>query len=308
MSGDSDAVPPSSVPGEPPPRAPANRVRPGFIVAIAVAVLMALGIGGLIAAALLGNDDLELTGDRLRPTVNVGAPATAPAADAAADAADDEAASSASPATTPVGGDDFSGESPSTAATLPPMTTVRPVDDIEAPPADDLPLPASGPVELPVLVTNPAPPSTHPAVPVDEFDPGGVPGLDGWIVADRERDLVSLTNGDVVIEILTMDDVVNADDALEQFYDRVGSDLEEMERSPITRLGAPSSRFESVAGSEYVATMAGQQGTSVMTGAIVAGVRADGTGIVVTSSRSGPSSPDELVADALLLNAILARL
>jgi hypothetical protein len=45
-----------------------------------------------------------------------------------------------------------------------------------------------------------------------------------------------------------------------------------------------------------------------MSGAIVAGVRADGTAVVLATSRSGSSSPEELAADGGLLTAILAHL
>jgi len=160
-------------------------------------------------------------------------------------------------------------------------------------------------------VTTPAPPSTYPAVPLGELEPGAVTALDGWTVAERSTDHLSLTDGEQVVEVF-MDDGADsadsADDALADFYDRVRPDLEEMTRSPITRLGAPSSRFESVEASEYEATTAGQQGTSVMSGAIVAGVRADGSSVVITSSRAGRSSAEQLAVDGELLRAILARL
>jgi hypothetical protein len=51
-----------------------------------------------------------------------------------------------------------------------------------------------------------------------------------------------------------------------------------------------------------------QRGTSMMSGSIVAAVRPDGTAVVLTTSRSGESSGDELAADAELLEAILAHL
>lgn len=319
-------LPPFPTTSLPPPRggspspAPGNRVPPRLIVAIAVAVLMALGIGGLIAAAVLG-DDGEPTGDGLRPSVNVDEPATAPAVDASGgsglpdDAANDgasgtdtAAAATAGPAATAAGGDDFSGESPTTATSLPAMTTAVAVADIEAADEDDLPPPGSEPVELPALVTTPAPPSTYAAIGLGEFGPGAMPALDGWTVAERSDDHLSMTDGDQVVEIFLSGGADSADDAMANFYDEVRPELEEMAPSPITRLGSPSSRFESVAGSEYVATTAGQQGTSVMTGAIVAGVRTDGSSVVITSSRAGRSSAEQLAADGDLLRAILARL
>lgn len=332
MSGDVIGSPPAATGRRPEPPVPGNRMRPGLIVAVAVAVLMAFGIGGLVGAALIADDDIDPTGNGLRPTVNVDQPATAPDAAATDEAAStqpaatggetqpesasasesasgaDAAASSSPPAETAAGGDDFSGEAPPASATLPPMTTAVAVNDIEAPSDDQLPVPGSAPVEFPALVTNPAPPSTYAIVALGELQPGAVPELDGWTVVDRRADRLSLTDGDQVIEIFLLDGVANADDALERFYDRVRPDLEEMTRSPIARLGAPNSRFDSVAGSEFAATIAGQQGTSMMSGAIVAGVRSDASAVVIASSRAGTSSTDDLAGDGVLLRAILARL
>lgn len=301
-----------------PPTAPGNRVRPGLVVAIAIAALMVLGFIGLVAAALLGSDDHDPTGNGLGPTVNVDEPATAPPAtgaavasgsddvDGAAAAESSEQQDSSGPASG--AGDDFSGESPTTAATLPPIETALAVNEIEEPDEDDLPALGTAPVELPPQVTAPAPPSTFAAVPFGEFVPDAVPELDEWSVTDRSGDRLTLSDGDQVIDIFLIDGVATADEALEQFYDDVKPELEELTRSPITRMGAPSSRFISVAGSEYLATSAGQQGSSTMTGAIVAGVRPDGTAVIVTSSRAGTSSTDELANDAGLLSAIIAHL
>ena len=309
---------PAGAPPPPPPAAPGNRIRPGLVVAIAVAALMLFGIVGLVGAALLGDDD-EPTGDALDPVVNVDEPATAPPATGgnAASSGDDTAASvpggsDASDGTdqqdSTGADDDFSGEAPTTADTVAPIETVVAVNEIEEPDENDLPEPGSVPAELPVQVTTPSPPSTFPAVQFGELDPSAVPELADWTVSDRTDDHLTLTDGDRLIEVFVVDDVATADEALEQFYDDVKPNLEELTRSPITRLGAPSSRFVSVAGSEYVATSAGQQGSSTMTGAIVAGARPDGTAFVITSSRPGTSSPDELANDANLLRAILAHL
>jgi len=287
-------------------------------VAIAVAVLLISGIVGLVAAALLGSDNGDPTGDALAPTVNVEEPATAPPATVGGDTADGDstepteseepgdAPGAAAPATN--AGDDFSGEIPTTAATLPPVETAVAVNEIEEPDEGDLPTPGSEPVELPPQVTTPAPTSTYPAVLFAEFEPSAVPELVGWSMSDRSSDHVRLSDGHEVIDVFLIDHAATADDALEQFYDDVNPDLEELTRSPITRLGAPSSRFVSVAGSAYVATSAGQQGSSTMTGAIVAAVRLDGTAVVITSSRAGTSSTDDLAHDGELLRAILARL
>ena len=77
---DDPTTPTTPEPPEASPRAPGNRVSPGRVIAMSVAALMALGIAGLVAAALLGDDDGDPTGAGLRPTVNVDEPATAPPA------------------------------------------------------------------------------------------------------------------------------------------------------------------------------------------------------------------------------------
>ncbi len=308
--------PPAGAPLPAPPTAPGNRVRPGLVVAIAVAALMLFGIVGVVGAALFGDDE-EPTGDGLGPVVNVDEPATAPPATGGNAASVDTGASAADESDAGVdtgqqdsqaAGDDFSGETPTTAATVPPIETAVAVNEIEEPDQNDLPEPGSAPAELPVQVTTPAPPSTFPAMQFAELDPRVVPELDGWTVSDRTDDHLTLTDGDQMIEVFVIDDAATADEAFVQFYDDVQPNLEELTRSPMTRLGAPSSRFISVAGSEYAATSAGQQGSSTMTGAIVAGARPDGTAVVITSSRAGTSSPDELASDANLLRVILAHL
>ena len=156
-------------------------------------------------------------------------------------------------------------------------------------------------------VTTPAPPSTYAPVPFDDLGPDAVAELDGWDVSEREADHVVLTNGERVVELFVIDGVATADEALERFYDDVHPEFEELTRSPIERLGAPSGRFVSVAGSQYVATRAGQQGTSTMSGSVVVGVRADGSAVVLTTSRPGSSSAGELAGDGQLLTAILAH-
>ena len=334
MTGDGPLSANSPTPPIVPPRAPGNRVSAGFVIAIAIAVLMLLGIIGLVAAALLGDDD-EPTGAGLGPQVNVDAPATAPpgeesdeSADTApaetaavesatvspdsdapvtdaADAGDDTDAPAADAAAPPVGDDDFSDDPDES---LPSLTTLPGVNELDQPDSSDLPEPGDEPVILPVQVTTPAPPSTFPAVPFEQFGPSAVAALAGWSEHDRSSDHVSFTRDGEMVEVFTLDGVANADDALARFYDDVEPDLEELTRSPIERLGAPSARFLSVAGSEYVATTARQQATSTMSGSIVAAVRPDGSAVVVTTSRSGESSPAELADDAELLGAILAHL
>ena len=332
-----DTPPAANTPAQPtvPPRAPGNRVSARFIVAMVIAVSMLLGIVGLVAAALLGDDD-EPTGAGLGPQVDVAAPATAPPDEATGDdgsvvdapetsapassgegqaavsASDASESTEASPtssvdgaATPPSGDDDFSDDS---SDSPPSIATLPGVDEIEPPTSDDLPEPAGGPVVLPVQVTTPTPPSTFPAVPFGEVGPGTVTALDGWSEHDRSADHVAFTRDDEIVEVFVIDGVATADAALETFHDDVRPELEELTSSPTTRLGAPSARFLSVAGFEYVATTARQQGTSTMSGTIVAAVRPDGTAVVLTTSRAGESSESELAADAELLGAILARL
>lgn len=316
--------------------APGSRVSPGLVVAIAVSALMVFGIVGLVGAALLGDDSSDPTGAGLRPTVNVDAPATAPEpadteGSSESAAAGPSAAGASNPASTlesspgsdsgsssatSTGADnasDNASESPtddfSAGSAAGPVTVVTAVavGEIEAPAADDLPALDGDPVEFPVAVTNPAPPPTFAAIPLGQLDPVAVPELAGFEVEERDDDRASFADGDHVVQLFTLTGIVNADDALERFEDEMSAQVATIERSPIVRLGAPSARFQSVAGWEYAAASAGQQGASTMSGAIVVGVRADGTAVVITSSRPGTSSPAELAADAVLLGAILAR-
>jgi hypothetical protein len=301
-------------------------VSSGYLIAIVIAVLMLLGIVGLVAAAVLGDDD-EPTGAGLRPQVNVDAPATAPPGDESDETADtapaesDEveaatestdsdasATAAASPddaAVPPDGDDDFSDDPD---VSLPSLTTLPGVNELDQPDDGELPEPGDEPVILPVQVTTPPAPSTFPAVPFEQIGSSAISALEGWSEHDRSRDHVSFTRDDEMVEMFVVGGVATADDALDTFYDDVRPELEELTRSPIARLGAPSARFLSVAGSEYVATTARQQGTSTMSGSIVAAVRPDGSAVVLTTSRSGESSPAELAADADLLGAILAHL
>jgi hypothetical protein len=302
-------------------------VSSGYVIAIVTAVLMLLGIVGLVAAAVLGDDD-EPTGAGLGPQVNVDAPATAPSGDQSDETADTAPAESdavepatvstdsgasatagASPAddaaVPPDGDDDFSDDPD---VSLPSLTTLPGIDELDQPDDGELPEPGDEPVILPVQVTTPAAPSTFPAVPFEQIGSSAVSALEGWTEHDRSPDHVAFTRDDEMVEMFAVGGVATADDALETFYEDVRPELEELTRSPIARLGAPSSRFLSVAGSEYVATTARQQGTSTMSGSIIAAVRPDGTSVVLTTSRSGASSAGELADDAELLGAVLAQL
>ena len=74
------------------------------------------------------------------------------------------------------------------------------------------------------------------------------------------------------------------------------------------RLGAPSNRFLTVLGSQFVATDAEQLVTRTSSGSVVTAARPNGTAVVLAVSRPGRSSDEELAADGELLRAILARL
>ncbi len=285
---------------------------------------MALGIAGLVAAALLGDDDGDPTGTGLRPTVNVDEPATAPPATGGTEP---EPADSQDPAPTSPGsrrhgrrrrrarhqrparpasdddsftGDDFGDE--------PTLTTAVAVIDIQQPDEGALPEPGDEPVELPVQVTTPAPPSTYAPVPFDDLGPDAVAELDGWNVSERDADHVVLTNGERVVELFVIDGVATADEALERFYDDVRPELEELTRSPIERLGAPSGRFVSVAGSR-VRRDEGRPARHVDDVRVRSSPRSGPTAAqsCSTTSRDGSSSAGELAGDGQLLTAILAH-
>ena len=287
--------------------APSSRIRPGLIVAVAMAAVMFLGIVGLVTVAVLG-DHTAPSGAGLERQVDVGQPATVPerliaetseVTAAAAEAAGDEAEDP---------GDADVGDAPPTTLAPSPVTTVPAINEIEAP-APDQELPASGgaPVELPVLVTIPPPPSTFPAVPLAELDASDVAELRGWTLVSQDDGHVAFERGDQIVDIVRAD-ASSAGDALDWFYDRVGADVADLSDSPTVRLGVPTSRFLSVAGSQFVATDAGQQGTSTISGSALAAGRTDGDAIVIAISRPGTSSAARLAADGELLRAILAHL
>ncbi|MGH9136607.1 MAG: hypothetical protein ACRD0G_06105 [Acidimicrobiales bacterium] len=287
----------------PQPPAPGARVRPRLVVAIVVAAVMLLGIVGLIGVAVFGGDD-DPTGAGLDRRVNVDNPATAPPA--SAPAAGTGAAAPDLPESTDPQGDSGEGvvdTGPS------PVTTAVAVDAIESPGDDQqLPAPGSDPVQFPAFVTNPAPPSTYAAIPLAELEPGDVPELQGWSVTSRGDDHVTFAGGDAVVDVFVYGEAINADAALDRFYADVRADLAEVTASPVARLGAPSSRFVYVAGSQFVATDAEQHGTVAISGSVIAAVGTDGHVVVIAVSRDGRSTADQLAADGELLRAILARL
>lgn len=317
-----------------PASAPASRVRPGLVVAVAVAVVMLIGIFGLVAVALVGDDGAP-SGAGLDRRVDVAAPDTAVVAPAgASDAGGSPSSSPGSPesaapsgdtntaaVTTPDGGtsdvdagnagttaDGDIGDAPASSDGPTPVTTVQAVDELEAPTGSaELPTPAHGPVELPVLVTNPSPPSTYAAVALADLDPADVAELAAWSVSSRRGKHMALDSDGQALDIWTIDEATTGA-ALDWFADEIADELTDIDTSPVVLLGSPSDRFVGVAGTQFLGRDAGQQGTQVVSGSVLVGVRADGGAVVMAVSRPGRSSDDELAADGELLRAVLAHL
>jgi hypothetical protein len=298
---------PTTTPASPAP--PGPRIRPRLIVAVTVAVVMFLGLLGLIAVVVLGDDD-DPTGAGLERQVDVDEPATAPPGTGETESSGPGGTAAAGD-TTAQGGETQSGEAGTTTTAAPTIDTAAAVNSVELVAEDGTTPPQpSEPVEFPVLVTNPAPPTTFAAVPLDELDASRVSALEGWSVSSRDGDHVTFTNDDdEVLDVFVLGRATTAAEAMAQFYDdRVGSDVGDVTGSPLTLLGAPSERYVSVAGSQYVATAPRQQGTIVVSGSTVTAVGEDGRAVVIATSRLGTSSDEELAADGELLRSLLAHL
>jgi hypothetical protein len=285
--------------GDAPPRA---RLRPGLVVALVVATVIVVGIAGVFAVAMFGHDD-EPTGAGLEQQVDVAAPATASAAGRAG-----APGVAAAPGTTATTEDDNFGDAPSTTAAAAAFITVEPVNELATPPSDEaLPAPGTAPAQFPSLVTTPAPPSTYAATPLTELSATTAPALAGWTLVARDSDHVGFSDGDQVVDVFAVD-AADAAAALDWFYDRAGGDVSGLDSAEQVRLGAPSSRFLTVLGSQFVATDADQLVTRTSSGSVVTAARPNGTAVVLAVSRTGRSSDEELAADGELLRAILARL
>ncbi len=217
--------------------APSSRIRPGLIVAVAVAAVMFLGIVGLVSVAVFG-DDSAPSGAGLERQVDVGQPATVPERLTAETSEVAAAAAEAGGGDADADADADAGDAPPTTLAPSPVTTVPAINEIEAP-APDQELPASGgaPVELPVLVTIPPPPSTFPAVPLAELDASDVAELRGWTLVSQDDGHVAFERDDQIVDIV-LADASSAGDALDWFYDRVGADVADLSESPTVRLGA----------------------------------------------------------------------
>lgn len=281
-----------------------GRVHPRRVIAIVVAAVMLAGIGGLLAAALLGDDDAP-SSDRLQQPLDLDGPAVATnTADSAA--APDTAAPAAAPPP-PIasgsGADEPSGDEPSgDDAVAPVASIVSPTDDADLPPL------AGAPVELPELVPPPPVASVVAALPIGELTVDSIDVLSGWTVVDHQDDYVAFSDGTVVVEVFTVADpsATDAGTVLTTFLTDQLSDAERLTISDAASQGAARSEFASVAGAEYVAVTTGQQGTRTMSGAAVAAV-GPGSAVVVTSSREGRASTADLAGDAELLQAVLAH-
>ena len=177
-----------------------------------------------------------------------------------------------------------------------------PVGSIEPVGTDDAPALPDAPVELPSMVTVRPPSSTVAPRPLSELT------LDGWDIVTSRDDYLELSDGSQVIEVFVVDPAADAATALDTFLSDRRDDFADFTSSPTDRLGAPASRWMSVAGAEYSGTRASQQGTITVTGSVVAGVDAEGATVVIVSSRNGVATDAERSADGILVNELLAQL
>lgn len=304
---------PPPPPGSAPTPAPAGnavatpgRVRPRLVVAIAVATVLLAGIVGLVIAAVVGNDDSP-SSDRLQAPLDIDAPAVATVPDDASTLGSVAAQAAPPP---PVAADGSTGDEPvgdDGVAAVPVDSIDSPTDDAELPPL------ASSPVELPELVPPPPTASTVAASAIGDLSPDAVAALSGWEVVEQRADYAAFSDGTVVVEIFAVDgaaDGVAPTDAgvtLTEFLDDRLADAEHVTVSETAPQAAARPEFTSVAGAEYVAVTAGQQGTRTMSGAAIAAVDSSGASVVVTTSREGRASDADLAADAELLQAVLAH-
>lgn len=308
----SSAVPPTTPPPPPSPTGSApdgpnvarpGRVRPRRVIAIVVAAVMLAGIGGLVAAALLGDDDSP-SSDRLQQPLDLDGPAVATNTDDSATAPDTAASAAAPPPPmSPSNAGGAGGDEPAADDGVAPVASiVSPTDDADLPPL------ASAPIELPELVPPPPVASVVAALPLGELTVDSIDVLAGWSVVDRQDGYVAFSDGTVVVEVFTVADpsATDAGTVLTTFLADQLSDAERLTVSDTAAQGAARSEFVSVAGAEYVAVTAGQQGTRTMSGAAVAAV-GPGSAVVVTSSREGRASTVDLAGDAELLQAVLAH-
>jgi hypothetical protein len=295
--------------------APSNRVAPRVVVAVVVAALALLGLGGLVAVAIWGGD--EPTGAGLEPGVDVEAPDTAPDTPAsqpsgAGDAPPpppgaqpSDSGDSAPPVdSSPPGGDDVAVATPGSG---PAQEGAVALDSLLGTSSElELPPPPSAPVEIPDLVTTPPPASTVAAVPLPSLGPDDVAVLAGWEVDERRTDYLRLIDGGRVAEVFLRPGASSADEVLTAFFDEVRADADDVTESARTRLAAPSARYVSVVGAQYEVVDAAQQGTRTLTGSAIAGAGADTGAVVITVTRRGPSSRGDQVADGELLRILLA--
>lgn len=286
---------PAPTPPDPLRVSPPGRVRPRRLIAVAIAAVLLAGIAGLVATALVGEDGSP-SSDRLEQPLDLDGPAVATRLDASGP---DTLAPAAAPPT-PRGsiGDEPGGDE----GVAPVASIVSPSDEAELPPL------ASAPVELPDVVAPPPVASVLAASPVDELTPDSVGALAGWDVVDRQGGYVAFSDGAVVVEVFAVAESspAAAGTVLADFLDGRLADADQLAISDSAPQAAARSDFVSVAGAEYVAVTAGQQGTRTMSGAALAAVGSD-SAVVATTSREGRASAAELAADAELLQSVLAH-
>lgn len=305
-------------PGHP---APPGRVRPQVVVAAVVAAVMAVGIAGLVVVALWGGHD-DPTGRGLEPPVDAAQPAVAAEPDgSAAPPEAGGAAVPAPPAGAPGDGPEASGPEASgpsagdggvtpqepapagdgTAAALTPLISIEPLaSDV------DLPAPGSDPVALPALLPPPGSAVEGSGAPPAAFDPDAAEGLDGWSVVARGPGYLRLGRGAELVEVFVRGPATDATAVLQSFLADLDDGLSTVSASPPTLLAASESRWMSVVGAEYTATRATQQGTTTISGSVVAAVDTEGAAVVLTTSRAGAASAAQRAADGALLADVLA--
>lgn len=286
-----------------------GRVRPRLVVAIVVAAVMLAGIAGLVVAAVAGNDDSP-SSDRLEAPLDIDEPAVAtgsPDAPTMGTVVVEAAPRPPSPLNGSTG-DEPAGDEP-----VGDEGVAVPVDSIDSP-TDEAELPALGstPVELPDLVPPPPAVTTADASSIGELSPASIDALAGWDVVEQRADYAAFTDGTVIVELFAIDVAADASPAdagivLARFLDDQMSGAERVTVSEAAPLGASRPEYTSVAGAEYVAVAASQQGTRTLSGAAVAAMAGPDAAVVVTTSREGRASAGELAADAELIQAVLAH-
>jgi hypothetical protein len=291
-----------------------------LVIAVVAATVVACGLVGFGVYAVWG-DSSEPTGLGLEPAVNAESPATAGpsasppplvgAAPPEAPAAPPGGGPGATSGEGTLAGDDVApGAGPADTGPdegEPGLEPATPIGSLEPLASDaELPTPGSDPVELPALLPPPASFASSPGTPLSELDPADVDGLGGWDVVTRSDDYLLFARGSERIEVFGRGAAPDATTALAGFVADLDDDMSTLDVSAPTLLASPDPRWMSVVGTEYSATRSGQQTTTAITGSIVAAVATDGSTVVLTTSRHGPSTAAQRFADGAVLNVLLA--